>query len=102
MRWLGVLIVALIFYVAVPLLWQRAMVAEVNQISKEPSPIPTVSAVSAFDANMTIDMNTMHPAVTINSEEYERIGVQSQVDQQMHQVQAAQDAAYRAQHPGGY
>ena len=96
MRLLGVLVLAVLMYFAVPLLWQRAMVAKVQEISATSPDIPTGNAIAPVDLNLTI--NAINPRVEINTEEYERIGVQSQADQAIRQAQAAQDQAWRATH----
>jgi hypothetical protein len=98
MRLLGVLIVALVMYVGLPYLWQRAMVAKVNEISANH---PVGSSVEVnWEASASL-VNAMH-STEINQEEmnrFEQIGAQSAVDQQMRQVQAAQDQAWAATHP---
>ena len=98
MRLIGALVLAVAMYVAVPMLWQRAMVAKVNEISANPSNFPTANAVVtnfAFDENV---INGVNPTVTFNTEEYEHIAVQSQADDAMRQMQAAQDQAWAATH----
>jgi len=93
MRLIGTLIIAIVMYVAVPILWQRAMIAEVNRVSSKPSNFPVGNAVVSnltFDENV---VNAINPTVTINTEEYEKIAVQSQADQAMRQMQQAQDQA---------
>ena len=101
MRLIGVLFVALVMYVGVPYLWQRAMVAKVNEISANQAAFPVGNAIEVnweAAANLT---NAIH-ATEINEEEmnrFEQIGAQAAVDQQMRQVQAAQDQAWAATHP---
>jgi hypothetical protein len=98
MRLIGALIVAVVMYVAVPMLWQRAMLAEINRVSSNPSNFPVGNAVVtnfAFDGNV---INAVNPTVTINTEEYQRIAVQSQANDAMRQAQHAQDMAYDATH----
>ena len=101
MRLIGVLFVALVMYVGVPYLWQRAMVAKVNEISSNQAAFPVGNAIEVnweAGANLT---NAIH-ATEINEEEMnrsEQIGAQAAVDQQMRQVQAAQDQAWAATHP---
>ena len=101
MRLLGVLVVALIMYVGVPYLWQRAMVAKVNEISTNQANFPVGNAIEVnWDAGQNL-VNAMH-STEINEVEmnrFEQIGAQSAVDQQMRQVQAAQHQAWAATHP---
>src|SRR6476661_3089857 len=101
MRLLAVLLVAVVMYVGVPYLWQRAMVAKVDEISANQSNFPVGNAVEVnWDASANL-VNAMH-STEINEEEmnrFEQIGAQSAVDQQMRQVQAAQDQAWAATHP---
>ena len=101
MRLIGVLFVALVMYVGVPYLWQRVMLAKVNEISANQAAFPVGNAIEVnweASANLT---NAIH-ATEINEEEmnrFEQIGAQAAVDQQMRQVQAAQDQAWAATHP---
>ena len=98
MRWLAALILGVVMYVGVPMLWQRAMVAKVQEISANSSDFPVGNAVVtnfAVDENL---INAVNPAVTINTEEYEKIAVRSQADQAMRQARAAQDQAWAATH----
>lgn len=97
MRLVGVVIVALIMYVGVPLIWQYEMVAKVNALSSRPLLVPTTAPVPSVDANLT--MNAIDPQIKIDTKDYERIAIQSQVDEQMRQVEAAQDRAWQASHP---
>jgi len=74
------------------------MVAKVNEISANPSNFPPANAVAtnfAFDENV---VNAVNPTITIDTEEYEQIAVQSQADDAMRQAQHAQDMAYDATH----
>lgn len=98
MRLLGVVVVAALMYVGVPMLWQHLVVAKVNEIAKAPPPIPVGAPVPTVDANLTI--NAINPPIEINTEEYERIAIRSQADQAIRQAQQAQDMAWQAQHPG--
>jgi hypothetical protein len=98
MRLLGAVVVAVIMYVAVPMLWERAMVYKVNEMSNQPSPFATTNMVPAFDSNMVVDVNTMYPRVEIDTKKYEQIAVQAQVDQAVRQSQQAQDQAWQATH----
>ena len=97
MRLLGALVVAVIMYVAVPLLWQLAMMHKVKEtVASEPMPVVQPIAINYVDANLT--MNAINPPVEINTEEYEAIAVRSQADQAMRQAQQAQDQAWAATH----
>jgi len=99
MRWIAVLLLAAVMYVSVPYLWQRAMVAKVKEISADRANFPEMNSMVAtnlaFDQNV---INAINPTVTINTDEYEAIAVQSRADQVMRQSQAAQDQAWRATH----
>jgi hypothetical protein len=95
-RLLGILVVALAVYVGIPLLWQHAILARVNELSRAPPPLPTTAAIPTVDPNL---INAINPKVEINTEEYERIALRSQADEAMRQAQAAQDMAWQAQHP---
>lgn len=99
MRVLGALVVAAIMYVTVPYLWQREMAAKVEEISAKPPSFPIVAqpvAAANVDANNLV--NAMYPQIDINTEEYERLGVQSAADDAMRRAQDAQDSAWRASH----
>ena len=99
MRLIGVLILAVVMYFGVPYLWTRAMIAQVNKVSSDPSYLPDMNAAVA--TNLTFNqnvMNAVNPTVTINTQEYEAIAVRSQADDAMRQAQAAQDQAWRATH----
>lgn len=108
MRLLGVVVVALIMYVAVPYLWQRAMVAKVQEISANQAYFPAgnaaFSAASGVEFNYEASenlVNAMH-ATEINEEEmnrFEQVGAQAAADDAMRRVQAAQDQAWAASHP---
>ena len=99
MRLLAVLVLGVVMYVAVPMIWQRAVLAEVNRVSSNTAYFPAgnVEVTNfAFDGNA---MNVMSPTITINTAEYERIGAQAQADDAMRQMQMAQDRAWAASHP---
>lgn len=99
MRIIAVIILAAVMYFGVPYLWQRAMIAQVNKISADGSNLPEMNA--SLTSNLTFDqnvINSVNPAVTINSAEYEGIAVRSQTDDAMRQAQAAQDQAWKATH----
>jgi hypothetical protein len=99
MRILGVLLLGAAMYFGVPYIWARAMIHEVNKVSADPSNFPDMNAAVA--TNLTFDqnvINAVNPTVTINTEEYEQIGVQSRADDAMRQAQHAQDQAYDATH----
>ena len=99
MRILVALILGVVMYFGVPYLWTRAMIAQVNKVSSDPSNFPDMNAAVA--TNLTFDqnvINAVNPTVTINTEEYEAIGVQSRANDAMRQAQRAQDMAYDATH----
>ena len=99
MRIIAVLILAVVMYFGVPYIWARAMIAQVNKVSSDPSYLPDMSTSVA--TNLTFDQNAfnaVNPTVTINTEEYEAIAVRSQADDAMRQAQRAQDQAYDATH----
>lgn len=101
MRLLGVLVVAIIMYIAVPLLWQHAMVAKVNEISANNAAVFPVG--NAVEINYAASENLVNAitATQINDEEmnhFEQVGAQSAADQAMRQAQAAQDQAWAATH----
>ena len=100
MRLLGVLVVAIIMYVAVPLLWQRTMVAKVNEISANNAAFPVGNAIEInYEASENL-VNAMH-STEINEEEmnhFEQVGAQAAADDAMRQAQAAQDRAWAATH----
>src|SRR5437899_1094456 len=97
MRLLGVLVLAVVMYFAVPLLWERAIVYKVNELAERQSPIPIGNVIAPIDAgNMAAAIN---PPVLIDTKKYEQIAIQSQIDQQMRQTQQAQDQARQATHP---
>ena len=100
MRLLGVLIAAAVIYFAVPLLWERAMVHRVAEISATRAGIPVGNAV---EVNWAANENLMNGinSTLINQEEmnrFEQVGAQAAADEQMRQVQAAQDQAWKASH----
>lgn len=97
MRLVGAFIVALVMYIAVPLIWQYEMVAKVKALSNQPPLIPATAAIPSIDTNLT--MNAINSQVNIDTKDYQRIAIQSQVDEQMRQVEAAQDRAWQASHP---
>ena len=104
MRVLAVLIVGIVMYVGVPYLWQRAMVAKVNEISANQANFPVGNAVEVNWAASENLVNAMH-ATEINQEEmnrFEQVGAQAAADQAMRQAQAASDQAWVATHPGGH
>jgi len=99
MRVIAVLILGVVMYFGVPYIWARAMIAQVNKVSSDPSYLPDMNTSVA--TNLTFDQNafnTVNPTVTINTEEYEAIAVRSQADDAMRQAQRAQDQAYDATH----
>jgi len=100
MRLLGVLVVGIIMYIAVPMLWRRAMVAKVNEISANQSNFPVGNAVEVnWEASQNLT-NAIH-ATEINEEqmnEFEQVGARAAADQAMRQAQAAQDQAWAATH----
>src|SRR5262245_33255046 len=99
MRWIAVLLLGAVMYFGIPYLWARAMIAQVNKVSNDPSNFPEMNASIA--TNLTFDqnvINAVNPTVTINTEEYEGIAVRSQADDAMRQAQHAQDMAYDATH----
>ena len=95
MRVIAVLILGIVMYWGMPYLWTRMVVAEVNRVSADSSSFPEMNAAVA--TNLTFDQN-MIPTVTINSQEYENIAIQSQADDAMRQARAAQDQAWAATH----
>ena len=100
MRLLGALVVAVIMYIAVPTLWQHAMVAKVNQISANNAAFPVGNAIEVnYEASENL-MTAMH-STEINEEEmnrFEQVGAQAAADDAMRQAQAAQDRAWAATH----
>jgi hypothetical protein len=100
MRFIAVLIMGVVMYVAVPMLWQRMMVAKVQEISANQSNFPVGNAVEVnWEASQNLVAGINGPM--INQEEmnrFEQVGAQSAADQQMRQVQAAQDQAWAATH----
>jgi len=100
-RLLGALVVGIIMYIAVPMLWQRAIVAKVGEISANSADIPVGKPLEInYEASANL-VNAIH-ATEINQEEmnrFEQVGARAQADQAMRQVQAAQDQAWAASHP---
>src|SRR5262249_45203623 len=100
MRLLAILLAGVIMYVAVPYLWQRAMIAKVQEISANQENFPVGNAIEFNYVASENLVNAMH-ATEINQEEmnrFEQIGAQSAADQAMRQAQAAQDQAWAATH----
>ena len=98
MRLLGALVVAITMYIAVPMLWQRAMVHRVDEMSAGPSPIPVGNSIGPVDTgNMAAAIN---PPVVIDTKKYEQIAVQSQVDEAIRRSEHAQDMAAHGYDPG--
>jgi hypothetical protein len=98
MRLLGVLFVAVIMYVAVPLLWQHAVVSKVVSMEKGPPPVPVGNAIGPIDATQMV--NQINPPVVIDTKKYEAIAVQSQVDEAIRRSEHAQDQAMHGYDPG--
>ena len=100
MRLLGALVVGIIMYIAVPMLWQRAIVAKVGEMSANSSDIPVGKPLEInYEASANL-VNAIH-ATEINEDEmnrFEQVGAQAQADQAMRQAQAAQDQAWAATH----
>src|SRR5438128_1262537 len=97
MRLLGILVLAVAMYFAVPLLWQRAMVNKVAEMENGPSPIPVGNAIAPIDTgNMSAAIN---PPVVIDTKKYEQSAVQSQVDQAIRRSEQAQDMAAHGYDP---
>jgi len=100
MRYIVALFLAIVMLVAIPWLWQRAMVAEINRIAaEEPAFVASKPIETNFNSseigNITAAIN---PGVEINTQEYENLAVRSQSDQAMRQAQAVQDQAWAATH----
>lgn len=98
MRYLAAALIAIFMLVAVPYLWQRAMIAEVNRIAAEEPAFVASKPIETNFNSAEIGNITMTPPIEINTQEYESIAVQSQADQAMRQAQAAQDQAWDATH----
>ena len=100
MRLVAVLILGVVMYVAVPMLWQHAIVAKVNEMSANSAAIPVGKPVEFnYEASENL-VNAMH-STEINEEEmnrFEQIGAQAAADDAMRQAQAAQDRAWAATH----
>jgi hypothetical protein len=98
MRLLGVLVVAVIMYLAVPILWGHAMVRKVNALQGERSPFPvSASPIASVDTSNLVA--AMHPPLVIDTEKYERIAIQDQGHEAAHQARAAQDMTARGYDP---
>jgi hypothetical protein len=93
MRLLGVLVVAIIMYVAAPMLWQHAATAKVEQTTEAPPIVPSAPAVATVD---TTDINPITPELDRDARQDQQIAIQSQAEQQMRQLQSAQDQALQA------
>jgi hypothetical protein len=99
MRLFAALLVGVILYIALPMLWQHAMVAKVNEISANQDSFPVASAPIVTNVDTENIANALKPQyVDINTEEYQRIGTQSAADDAMRHIQAAQDQAWAASH----
>jgi len=98
MRLLGVLVLAVIVYIGVPLIWERAMVHKVIEMENGPSPIQVAEPIATVDASNIV--NAINPPIQIDTKKYEAIAVQSQVDEAMRRSEAAQDQAWQATHTG--
>lgn len=100
MRLLGVLILALVMYFAVPLLWQQFMVRKVSEISASGTGIPVGNAVEVNwdqSQNLVAGINGSQ----INEEEmneFAQVGARAAADDAMRQAQAAQARAWAATH----
>jgi len=101
MRLLGALVVAIIMYIAVPMLWERAMIAKVGEMSANSAVIPVGKPLEInYEASENL-VNAIH-ATEINQEEmnrFQQVGAQSAASDAMRQAQAAQDQAWAATHP---
>ena len=97
MRLLAVLLALAFTYVGVPMLWQYAMVSQINEMAKaEPiefevvnRPIPTV------DPEI---INAINPTIDIDTSEAEALAVESRANDAMRQARAASDMAWDATH----
>jgi len=100
MRLLGVVILALVMYFAVPLIWQHAMMKKVSEISANGTGIPVGNAIEVnWDASQNLVAGINGPQ--INEEEmnqFEQVGARAAADDAMRQAQAAQDRAWAATH----
>jgi hypothetical protein len=99
-RLLGVLILAIVMYVAVPRLWQHAIASKVESVQANQSFLPPEPDIdkqvdSADPSNIALNIN---PPVVIDTKKYEAIAVQSQADEAMRRSQAIQDQAWQATH----
>ena len=98
MRLLGALVLGVIMYIAVPLIWERAIVHKVADMENGPSPIPVTEPIATVDASNLV--NAINPPVQIDTKKYEAIAIQSQADEAMRRSEAAQDQAWQATHTG--
>jgi hypothetical protein len=100
MRLIAVIMLGVVMYFGVPYLWQRAMIAKVNEMSANSAEIPVGKPLEInYEASANL-VNAIH-STEINEAEmkrFEQIGAQSAADQQMRQIQAAQDQAWAATH----
>ncbi|NUR45415.1 MAG: hypothetical protein HOP91_04545 [Sphingomonas sp.] len=100
MRLIAVLMIGAFMYVAVPMLWQRAIVAKVNEMSANSADMPVGNAVEFnYEASANL-VNAIH-ATEINEEqmnEFEQVGAQAAADQAARQARAASDQAWAATH----
>jgi hypothetical protein len=101
MRVLGALVVGAIMYIAVPLLWQHYMVAKITEMTANSADIPVGKPIEVnFEASANLTNAINGPFINEEQmKEFERVGAQAAVDQQMQQVRAAQDQAWAASHP---
>ena|SRR5690349_14303511 len=102
MRLLGAIVIAAIMYFAVPLLWQRAVVhdvqsAQANQTLLPPEPEIDKQVDSVDPSNMAMNIS---PPVEIDTKKYEAIALQSQTDEAIRRSQAMQDQAMHGYDPG--
>ena len=100
MRWLAVLVLGLVMYFGVPMLWQRAMVQRVNELSANQADIPVGNAIEInYEASANL-VNPINPQLNIDTNEAQRLAVQSAADDAMRRSEAAQDQAWQATHQG--
>lgn len=100
MRLVAVLILGIIMYVAVPMLWQHAMLAQMNEVSANQAVFPVGNAIEVNWEGSENLVNAMH-STEINEEEmnnFEQVGARAAADDAMRQAQAAQDRAWAATH----
>jgi hypothetical protein len=99
MRLLAIIVLGVIMYVGVPMLWQRAMVAKVQEVSANQSNFPVGNAVEINYAASENLVNAMQPQINeAEMKKFEQIGAQSAANDAMRRVQAAQDQAWAATH----